>query len=73
MDKMIEAFRVQWALIKMLAIAGGAEAVKDYPDDPEFLDQDWRLPGPREELVRTIAESQQEMEDKKGTEGGDEE
>ncbi|KAK0658091.1 hypothetical protein B0T16DRAFT_72009 [Cercophora newfieldiana] len=45
MEKMVEAFRMQWALIKLLAMAGGAEVVADYPDDPEFLDENWELPG----------------------------
>jgi hypothetical protein len=45
MQKMITAFNLQWALIKILAIAGGAEALDDTPDHPEFLDEDWRFPG----------------------------
>ncbi len=70
MEKMIEAFRIQWALTKMLAMAGGAEAVQDFPDHPEFLDEDWRLPGPRDEFIKRwaciVATEQEEA-----AEGGD--
>ncbi|KAK0613939.1 hypothetical protein B0T14DRAFT_290682 [Immersiella caudata] len=47
MEKMIEAFRVQWTLIKIVAMAGGAdaEAVQGAPEHPDFLDEDWSLPG----------------------------
>ncbi|KAK5651008.1 hypothetical protein OQA88_2686 [Cercophora sp. LCS_1] len=42
---MILAFNVQWALVKLLAMAGGAEALDDVPYDPDFLDEDWEFPG----------------------------
>ncbi|KAH6838655.1 hypothetical protein B0I37DRAFT_409188 [Chaetomium sp. MPI-CAGE-AT-0009] len=45
MQKMVMAFNLQWALIKILAMAGGAEALDDTPDHPEFLDESWRFPG----------------------------
>lgn len=46
MEKMILAFKLQWALVKLLAMAGGPEAL-DYPllDHPEFLDETWGFPG----------------------------
>ncbi|KAK3689594.1 hypothetical protein B0T22DRAFT_174372 [Podospora appendiculata] len=44
MQKMIMAFNLQWALIQLLAIGGGAEALEDAPDYPEFLDEFWRFP-----------------------------
>ena len=45
MQKMIMALNLQWALIKILAMAGGAEALDDIPNHPEFLDEGWRFPG----------------------------
>lgn len=54
MQKMMMAFDLQWALIKLLAISGGAEALDDVPDDPEFLDESWRFPG----LVAMTREAQ---------------
>lgn len=72
MEKMIEAFRVQWALVKMLAMVGGAEAVEDVPDHPEFLDEDWRLPGPRAAFVRHWAQIAA-MEEEERAGGGDQE
>ncbi|KAK5656284.1 hypothetical protein OQA88_4664 [Cercophora sp. LCS_1] len=45
MDKMILAFDVQWALVKLLAMAGGAEALDDVPYHPDFLDENWEFPG----------------------------
>jgi len=56
MEKMVEAFRVQWALVKLLAMAGGAEAAVDYPDDPEFLDENWELPGLKAWRLACMAE-----------------
>jgi len=56
MDKMIDAFRAQWAMIALLAMAGDVEAVEDCPDYPEFLDKDWQLPGPRAKSVSLWAE-----------------
>lgn len=45
MQKMMIAFDVQWALIKLLAMGGGAEAIDNVPDHPEFLDEFWQFPG----------------------------
>jgi len=45
MDKMILAFQVQRALIKILAMTGGAEALEDVDYHPPFLDDDWEFPG----------------------------
>lgn len=45
MQKMIIAFDLQWALIKLLAMGGGAEAIDEVPDHPEFLDDFWRFQG----------------------------
>ncbi|KAH8904492.1 hypothetical protein BR93DRAFT_149768 [Coniochaeta sp. PMI_546] len=42
-DKMIVAFELQWALIKIAAIAGGAEALDLVGDEPDFLDEDGRF------------------------------
>ncbi|KAM7221561.1 hypothetical protein V8F06_003133 [Rhypophila decipiens] len=50
MDKMILAFDLQWAMVKLLAISGCAEAVDDLPDHPDFLDKYWVFPGTREEF-----------------------
>jgi hypothetical protein len=71
MEKMIDAFRVQWAIIKLLAMAGGAEAVEDYPDHPEFLDEDWQLPGPRAEFMSRWAE-RAAIEEEERTRGDEE-
>ena len=56
MDKMIDALRVQGAMIKLLAMVGGAETVEDYPDYSKFLDKDWQLSGPRAKSVSLWAE-----------------
>ncbi|KAK5652098.1 hypothetical protein OQA88_10876 [Cercophora sp. LCS_1] len=45
MEKMALALKVQWALVKILAMAGGPEAVEDTPYHPEFLDENWEFPG----------------------------
>ncbi|KAK4461944.1 hypothetical protein QBC42DRAFT_85914 [Cladorrhinum samala] len=45
MEKMILAFELQWALIKLIAMAGGAETLDDADFKPDFLDGDWDLPG----------------------------
>ncbi|KAK3317626.1 hypothetical protein B0T19DRAFT_446581 [Cercophora scortea] len=41
MQKMIMAFDLQWALIKLLATDGDAEALDNTPDHPELLDEFW--------------------------------
>lgn len=42
-EKMIAAFELQWALIKIAAIAGGAEALDLVGDEPDFLDENGRF------------------------------
>jgi hypothetical protein len=37
---MVTAFELQWASIKIYSIAGGAEALKDVGDHPDYLDED---------------------------------
>lgn len=51
MQKMILAFDLQWALVKLLAMGGGVEAIKEVPDDPEFLDNYWMFSGPKSDLL----------------------
>lgn len=43
---MIQALKLQWAAIKILSIAGGAEALEDVGDQSEYLDEnlDWISP-----------------------------
>jgi hypothetical protein len=55
MQKMMMAFNLQWALIKILAMAGGAEALEDTPDHPEFLDEHWSFPGLTAERLALFA------------------
>ena len=42
--KMKLAFDIQWALIKIAAMAGGAEALELVGDEPEYLDEYGRFP-----------------------------
>ncbi|KAH6635559.1 hypothetical protein B0J18DRAFT_51481 [Chaetomium sp. MPI-SDFR-AT-0129] len=55
--KMILAFDLQWALIKLLAMGGGAEAIDEAPDDSKFLDEFWEFPGITAETRRIYAMS----------------
>ncbi|KAK4163699.1 hypothetical protein QBC43DRAFT_212340, partial [Cladorrhinum sp. PSN259] len=48
MEKMISCFQLQRAMIRILAIAGGAEP-QDDDYQPRFLDEDWEFPGIKEE------------------------
>ena len=38
-ERMLAAFRIQWAVIKILAMAGGAESLDDVGDHPDYLDE----------------------------------
>jgi hypothetical protein len=38
-DRMLAALQIQWAAIKILAMAGGAESLDDVGDHPDYLDQ----------------------------------
>ncbi|KAK0753546.1 hypothetical protein B0T18DRAFT_397130 [Schizothecium vesticola] len=38
-ERMLAAFRIQWAAIKILAMAGGAESLDDVGDHPDYLDE----------------------------------
>ncbi|KAK3988798.1 hypothetical protein QBC44DRAFT_370625 [Cladorrhinum sp. PSN332] len=51
MEKMILSFQVQRALIKILAMVGGAEALDDVDYQPPFLDEDWEFPGLKTERM----------------------
>ncbi|KAK3988379.1 hypothetical protein QBC44DRAFT_371036 [Cladorrhinum sp. PSN332] len=48
MEKMISCFQLQRAMIRILAIAGGAEP-QDDDYQPPFLDEDWEFPGVKAE------------------------
>lgn len=39
-DRMLAAFQIQWAAINILAMAGGAAALDDVGDHPDYLDED---------------------------------
>lgn len=73
MDKMILAFQVQRALIKILAMAGGAEALEDVDYQPPFLDNDWEFPGLKTEFSsRPLVLLSEPWEGDDGVEGLDE-
>ncbi|KAK5652361.1 hypothetical protein OQA88_10553 [Cercophora sp. LCS_1] len=38
-ERMLSAFRIQWAAIKILLLAGGAEPLDDVGDSPDYLDE----------------------------------
>ena len=38
-ERMLAAFRIQWAAINILAMAGGAESLDDVGDHPDYLDE----------------------------------
>ncbi|KAK0652832.1 hypothetical protein B0T16DRAFT_455178 [Cercophora newfieldiana] len=42
-NRMLAALRIQWAVIKILSIAGGVESLEDVGDHPDYLDEnlDW--------------------------------
>jgi len=42
---MLSAFRIQWAAIRILSLAGGAEALDDVGDAPDYLDEKLRWMG----------------------------
>ncbi|KAH6631601.1 hypothetical protein F5144DRAFT_629589 [Chaetomium tenue] len=73
MEKMILAFSFQWALVKLLAVGGGVEALDDCPDHPEFLDEFWRFPSDTA-LMRDIQafNAAMEAEERRGAAGDSE-
>lgn len=46
-ERMLAAFRIQWAAIKNLAMAGGAESLDDVGDHPDYLDKNLKWLGYR--------------------------
>ncbi|RYP30334.1 hypothetical protein DL767_006308 [Monosporascus sp. MG133] len=50
-EKMMLAFEMQWGLCNIIAMAGGAEALDDIGDDPDFLNERGRLPGLEASMV----------------------
>jgi len=38
-ERMLSTFRIQWAAIKILSLAGGAESLDDVGDSPDYLDE----------------------------------
>ncbi|KAK3306111.1 uncharacterized protein B0T15DRAFT_218547 [Chaetomium strumarium] len=38
-ERMLAAFRIQWATVKILSLAGGAESLDDVGDSPDYLDE----------------------------------
>ncbi|KAK4163713.1 hypothetical protein QBC43DRAFT_354155 [Cladorrhinum sp. PSN259] len=68
-DMMAAALKLQWALINIFAMAGGAEALEDIDYHPPFLDADFRLPGIRAHQAAAISaylDSYREEEDGQG-------
>lgn len=43
--RMFLAFKLQWHIIKVFSLAGGAEALDDVDDDPKYLNADLVFPG----------------------------
>jgi hypothetical protein len=56
MMKMKLAVNLQWAFVQLIAMAGGADAMDDLPDDPEFLDEDGSFPVVAENRRAMLAE-----------------
>ncbi|KAH6635463.1 hypothetical protein B0J18DRAFT_418863 [Chaetomium sp. MPI-SDFR-AT-0129] len=46
-DRMLAALQIQWAAIKIVAMAGGVESLDDVGDHPEYLDQNLNWLGHR--------------------------
>ncbi|KAK0649779.1 hypothetical protein B0T16DRAFT_492336 [Cercophora newfieldiana] len=44
-ERMLSAFQIQWAAIRILSLAGGAEALNDVGDAPDYLDEKLRWMG----------------------------
>jgi hypothetical protein len=59
-DRMLAAFKLQWATIMIYSIAGGAESLKDVGDHPDYLDENLEWLGCP---LPTIADLLLEMED----------
>jgi len=59
-DRMLAALQIQWAAIKILAMAGGAESLDDVGDHPDYLDENLNWLGHR---GVTIPELIKEWED----------
>ena len=74
-QKMMAALNLQWALNKVLAMAGGAEALDNIPDHPEFLDENWCFPGKAAsrrmwfELNTAMMEEEEEEEERERERG----
>ncbi|KAK4227522.1 hypothetical protein QBC38DRAFT_499386 [Podospora fimiseda] len=64
---MVAALELQWALINIFLIAGGAEPLEDTDYNPPFLDDDWRLPDSR----REEEENQVKLSEAEDSEGED--
>ncbi|KAK5656460.1 hypothetical protein OQA88_4843 [Cercophora sp. LCS_1] len=53
-NHMLTAFKLQWACIKIFSIAGGAEALKDVGDDPDYLDENLEWIGNPRPSIREL-------------------
>jgi hypothetical protein len=52
---MLTAFKLQWASIKIYSISGGAEALKDVGDHPDYLDENLEWIGcPRPTIAQLL-------------------
>ena len=55
-ERMLIAFKLQWATIKIYAIAGGAESLKDVGDHPDYLDENLEWLGCPQPSLRELVE-----------------
>ena len=72
-EKMAAALKLQWALISIFAMAGGAEALEGIDYHPTFLDDDFLLPGVRAHQIagaRAYIDSCRDEEDEQGEASG---
>jgi len=44
-ERMLTAFRIQWASIRIFSLAGGAESLDDVGDHPDYLDENFEWMG----------------------------